>query len=133
MTEMIHDARVIPLDGRPHLASATRQWHGDSVGRWEGDTLVVDTANYRERSFMGISSEQMHVTERFTRTAPDTLKYDIAINDPGTWTKPWSLTMMLKRSPKAVMEYACHEGNYGMEGILAGARADEQRAAAKAR
>jgi hypothetical protein len=126
MTEMIHDARVIPLDGRPHLSSGVRQWLGDSVGRWEGDTLVVDTTNYLPRAFMSISSEQLHVTERFTRTGPETIKYEITIDDPGTWTQPWSLMIPLRRSEDQVYEYACHEGNLGMEGILSGARAEER-------
>ena len=128
MTEMIHDARVIALDGRPHLPPATTQWHGDSVGHWEADTLVVDTANYKPRSFMGISSEKLHVTERFSRTGAENLKYEITIDDPVTWTKPWSLMMSLGRSAHPILEYACHEGNIGMVGILAGARAEEQAA-----
>jgi hypothetical protein len=125
-TEMIHDARVIPLDGRPHLPSAVRQWLGDSRGHWEGDTLVVETSNYKPRSFMSISSEKLHVVERWTRTGPENLKYEITINDPGTWTKPWSLMIPLRRSSDPLYEYACHEGNYGMAGILSGARAEEQ-------
>jgi len=128
-TEMIHDARVISLDGRPHLPSAIHQWLGDSRGHWEGDTLVVDTTNYKPRSFMSISSEKLHVTERWTRTGPEILKYEITIDDPGTWTKPWSLMIPLRRSSLPLLEYACHEGNYGMAGILAGARAEEKRAA----
>ena len=128
-TEMIHDSRVIQLDGRPHLPSAILQWHGDSVGHWEGDTLVVDTVNYKPRSFMSTSSEKLHVTERFTRTAPDILQYEITIDDPGTWTRPWSLMIPLRRSHDPLYEYACHEGNYGMAGILAGARAAERAAA----
>jgi len=128
MTEMIHDSRVITLDGRPHLPSVIRQWLGDSRGHWEGDTLVVDTINYKPKSFMNVSSEQLHVTERFSRTGPDTLQYEITINDPGTWTKPWSLMIPWQRSPKPVYEYACHEGNIGLGGILAGARADERAA-----
>ena len=125
MTEMIHDVRSIPLDAGPHIPSAVRQWFGDSRGHWEGDTLVVDSTNYKLRSFMSISSEKLHVIERFSRTADDTLSYAITIDDPGTWTKPWSLMIPLKRSPKPVYEYACHEGNIGMVGILAGARAEE--------
>ena len=105
-----------------------RQWLGDSRGHWEGDTLVVDTTNYKPKSFMNVSSEQLHVTERFSRTGPDTLQYEITINDPGTWTKPWSLMVPWQRSPKPVYEYACHEGNIGLQGILAGARADERAA-----
>lgn len=128
-TEMIHDARVIPLVARPHLPSAVDQWLGDSIGHWEGDTLVVDTTNYKPRSFMGISSEKLHVTERFTRTGPEILQYAITIDDPGTWTKSWSLMIPLKRSSDPLFEYACHEGNLGMEGILAGARAQERASA----
>jgi hypothetical protein len=131
LTEMIHDTRVIHLTGTPHAPSAIRGWLGDSRGHWEGDTLVVDTTNYRDEAFMGISTEQMHVTERFSRADAETLKYEVTINDPGTWTKPWSYMMLWKRSSKPVFEYACHEGNIGLEGILAGARADEKAAAAK--
>jgi hypothetical protein len=125
MTEMIHDTRMIPLGAGPHAPSSIHQWLGDSRGHWEGDTLVVDTTNYKPKSFMGISSEKLRVTERFSRTAADTLKYEITIDDPGTWTKPWSMMVPLQRSSKPVYEYACHEGNYGMTGILAGARAQE--------
>ena len=128
MTEMIHDVRAIPLNGNPHLPSTVHQWMGDSRGHWEGDTLVVDTTNYKPRSFMSVSSEKLHVTERFSRTGPDSLKYEITIDDPGTWTKPWSLMISLKHSSKPIFEYACHEGNIGMTGILAGARAEERTA-----
>jgi hypothetical protein len=129
LTEMIHDARVIPLDGRPHVSSSVQQWLGDSRGHWEGDTLVVDTTNYKPKSFMAASSEKLHVIERFSRTGPDSLKYEITIDDPGTWTKPWSLMIPLKHSPTPIFEYGCHEGNSGLAGILAGARAEEQAAA----
>ena len=129
MTEMIHDTRVISLDGHPHLPPTIHQWLGDSRGHWQGDTLVVDTTNYKPRSFMSVSSEKLHVTERFSRTGPETLKYEITIDDPGTWTKPWSLMISLRHSPKPIFEYACHEGNIGMVGILAGARAEERAAA----
>jgi len=129
MTEMIHDAREIPVDGGPHLPSTVHQWLGDSRGHWEGDTLVVDSTNYKPRSFMSISTEKLHVVERFSRSGPETLKYEITIDDPETWTKPWSLMIPLKQSPNPVFEYACHEGNRGMVGILAGARAEEQAAA----
>jgi hypothetical protein len=125
MTEMIHDTRVIPMDGNPHAPSAIHQWLGDSRGHWDGDTLVVDTTNYKPRSFLSASSEKLHVTERFTRSGPETLKYEITIDDPGAWTKPWSLMVPLRRSPQPVFEYACHEGNQGLAGILAGARAEE--------
>jgi len=131
MTEMIHDVRSIPLDGGPHPDASVQQWLGDSRGHWEGDTLVVDTRNYKPKAFMAISSEKLHVTERFSRSAPDTLKYEITIDDPGTWTKPWSLMIPLKVSKEPVYEYACHEGNEGLAGILAGARAEEAAAAKK--
>ena len=132
LTEMIHDVRMIPLDGGPHVPSTVQQWLGDSRGHWEGDTLVVDTTNYKPRSFMNVSSEKLHVTERFSRTGPETLKYEITINDPDTWTKPWSLMIPLRHSTKPVFEYACHEGNIGMVGILSGARLEEKAAGAAA-
>ena len=129
MTEMIHDARIIPLDGRPHAPATVRQWMGDSRGHWEGDTLIVDTTNYKPRAFMSVSSDKLHVIERFSRSGLDTLKYEITIDDPAVWTKPWSLMIPLRRSQKPVLEYACHEGNEGLAGILAGARAEEASAA----
>jgi hypothetical protein len=129
MTEMIHDVRIIPLDGRPHVASNIHNWFGDSRGHWEGDTLVIDTTNYKAQSFMPESSEKLHVIERLTRTGPEMLKYEITIDDPATWTKPWSLMIPLRHSADPIFEYACHEGNIGMQGILAGARAEEKAAA----
>ncbi len=129
-TEMIHDVRVIPLDGRPHVPSSVHEWMGDSRGHWEGDTLVVDTTNYKSGSFMN-ASEKLHVIERFSRSGPETLKYEITIDDPDTWTKPWSIMIPLKHTPDRVFEYACHEGNSGMIGILRGARAEEAAALAK--
>jgi hypothetical protein len=128
MTEMIHDARIIPLDGHPHPPAAVKQWMGDSRGHWEGDTLVIDTTNYKPKAFMAMSSDKLHVTERFSRSGPETLKYEITIDDPDTWTKPWSLMIPLRNSAP-VYEYACHEGNEGLAGILAGARAAEAAAA----
>jgi hypothetical protein len=130
LTEMIHDVRIVPigpLNGLPHAPGAVRQWLGDSRGRWEGDTLVVDTTNYKPRAFMAVSSDKLHVIERYSRSGPETLKYEITIDDPETWTKPWSLMIPLRRSPP-VYEYACHEGNEGLAGILAGARAAEASA-----
>jgi hypothetical protein len=124
--EMIHDTRVVSTDPRAHVGSPVRQWLGDSRGHWEGDTLVIDTTNYKPRSFMSRSSEQLHVVERFTRTSANTLRYEITINDPGTWTKPWSLMIPLSRADHPMWEYGCHEGNYGMAGILTGARAEER-------
>ena len=131
MTEMIHDVRVIPLNSGPHPPASVQTWMGDSRGHWEGDTLVVDTSNYKARAFMGLSSEKLHVTERLSRTGAEKLQYQITVDDPGTWTKPWTLMIPLSRSSDPVFEYACHEGNIGMVGILAGARAEESAASAK--
>jgi hypothetical protein len=125
--EVIHDARIIPLDGRPHLPQNIRQWNGDSRGRWDGNTLVVETRNFSSSSnFMG-AGENLHLIERFTRVAPDTIKYEITLTDPTTWTKPWTAVIPLKRTREAIFEYACHEGNYEMiRGMLAAARAEEK-------
>ena len=124
-----HEARVIPLDGRPHLASSTGQWGGDSRGHWEGETLVVDTVNFSTRSnFMG-SAEHLHLVERFIRSAEDTITYQMTIDDPTTWTRPWSAEMPMKRTEQALFEYACHEGNFPlMTSVLSGAHADERGA-----
>jgi hypothetical protein len=129
MKEKIHDIRIITLDGSPHIPSAIETWNGDARGHWEGDTLVVDSTNYKAGMFMNSSSEKLHVIERFTRTAPDVVKYELTIDDPGTWTKPWSLMIPLQRTHEAIFEYACHEGNYAMVDMLAGARAEEKAAA----
>lgn len=126
--EMIHDPRVIPLGAPAHLPATFRRWHGDSRGYWQGDTLVVDTINYKPGAFMRVSSGQLHVVERFSRSEPDILKYDLTIDDPATWTRPWSFTLMLRRANHPMYEYACHEGNRGLAGILAGARAQERAA-----
>jgi len=137
LQETIHDARVIPLDGRPHLASNVQQWHGDSRGHWEGDTLVVETTNYSPKSSIlfltgGASgSSNLRITERFTRADAGTIKYEVTFNDPSTWTKPWTIMVPLRQSKDEMYEYACHEGNTGLEGILAGARAEEKAALAK--
>jgi len=131
MTEMIHDVRSIPIDGGAHAPAAIEEWMGDSRAHWEGDTLVIDTTNYKPRAFMMFSSEKLHVIERFSRSGPETLNYEITIDDPGTWTKPWSLMIPLQLSKDPVFEYACHEGNEGMVGILAGARAEEAAASKK--
>jgi hypothetical protein len=127
--EMNHDARVIPLDGTPTLNDDVRLWHGDSRGYWDGDTLVVTTTNYASHAtFRGITSENMTVTERFTRVGPQTLNYEVTIDDPTTYTKPWTVMIPLMGTTDAVYEYACHEGNIGMDGILAGHRAEEREA-----
>jgi hypothetical protein len=131
MTEMFHDARVINIDDRPHVATDVHEWLGDSRGHWEGNTLVIDTTNYKQSAFQGISSEKLHITERISRQDAETLRYEVTVDDPDTWTKPWSLMIPLQRSGQPVYEYACHEGNIGLAGILAGARADEAKAALK--
>lgn len=127
LMEMIHDARVIPVDGQPHLTDGVRQLHGDSRGHWDGDTLVIETTNYSKMGAFWRASSDLHVTERFTRVGPDTLHYKITFDDPSTWTQPWTVMIPLKRSEDPLFEYACHEGNLGMEGILAGYRAEEQK------
>ena len=123
-TEMVHDARVVPLDGRPHLPGGMRQWSGSSrapLGRRHaggGDDHFL-----RETSFMrGGSTRDLRLVERLTRVGPDTLTYDVTIDDPATWTRPWSYVVPMQRNPDPVYEYACHEGNYGLYNILAGAR-----------
>jgi hypothetical protein len=129
--ETIHDVRLIPLDGRPHLPSTIQTWLGDSRGHWEGDTLVVDTTNYMPGVFMNVSTEKLHVVERFTRTGADTLQWEVTIDDPGAWSKPWTAMVPLRHSKDAIYEYACHEGNYGLRDILAGARAEDRAEAEK--
>jgi hypothetical protein len=131
LMETIHDARIIPLDGRPHVGPKLQQWLGDSVGHWEGDTLVVDTTNYSPKSDFRGSHENLHVVERFTRVSPGRIDYEIRVDDPTTWTRPWAAMIPLKLSHDEIYEYACHEGNEGMAGILAGARAQEKAAARK--
>jgi hypothetical protein len=126
--ETIHDARMVDMTGAPHLPSNVRQWHGDSRGRWEGDTLVVETTNY-SMGFMG-STADVKITERFARLEADYLNWSVTVDDPKTWTKPWTFMVRLKRSDDQIYEYACHEGNVAMIGILAGARADEAKEAA---
>ena len=125
LSEMAHDARIIPIDGRPHLGADVRQLNGDARGHWEGDTLVVETTNFSpESSFRG-SREGLHLVERFTRVGPETLEHAVTITDPSTWTQPWTVVLLLKQTQDAIFEYACHEGNYALPGILAGARAEE--------
>ena len=128
--ELIHTTRIVPIDGRPHVHDGIDQWHGNSVGRWEGDTLVVETRNFSPQSNFRGAREHLHLVERFTRVGPDELHYEFTVSDPTVWTAPWTALMQWRRTDEPIFEYACHEGNIGMEGILAGARADEARAAA---
>ena len=124
--EMIHESRVVPVDGRPHVPSAIRSYAGDSRGRWDGRTLVVTTTNFlRETSFRG-SSASMRLEERFTRTGPNTMIYQFTVEDPATWTRRWTAVVPLQRATDPVFEYACHEGNYALRNILAGVRAQER-------
>jgi hypothetical protein len=135
--EMIHEARIIPVDGRPHLPERVRLWNGDPRGRWEGNTLVVDTTNYNNKGWIATQaaagrikgipqSESLHVIERFTRIDANTIDYEVTIDDPKMFTRPWTVSIPLQRDPTYQMyEYACHEGNRAVEGILRGARAQE--------
>jgi len=126
LTEMVHDARIVPMDGRPH--GHIRQWKGDSRGHWEGDTLVVDTINFNRGTTLPGSTATMHLIERFTRTDADTLLYEFTVDDPSTWTRSWTAQVPMSKTNDPIYEYACHEGNYGLAGVLAGARAQEKAA-----
>ena len=124
LNEMIHDARIVPLDGRPHLPQHVRQWTGSSRGRWDGDTLVVETTNRRDTSFRGATGA-LHLTERFTRADANTLVYEVTLDDAATWTQPWTFMVPMAKNSGEVYEYACHEGNYYMGNMLRGTRTDE--------
>ena len=122
-----HEARVIPLDGRPHLRSGIRQWSGDSRGRWEGNTLVVETTNFSAKSYFMGATENLKLVERFTRVAPDRITYEMTMTDPTTWTRPWTAMMPLRQRQETLYEFACHEGNYHiMSGMLLGAQRQSQ-------
>jgi len=124
LTEMIHAARIIPTNGSPH--ENVRRWQGDSRGRWEGDTLVVDTINFYDTTSFRGSSPNLHLVERFTRVDADTLLYEYTVEDPMTWTRPWTVQHPMTKTEGPLYEYACHEGNHSMIGILSGARAEEK-------
>jgi len=127
--EMVHNARIIPTDGRPH--GTLPQWTGDSRGRWEGDTLVVETLNFRRETSLQGSTAKTTVVERLTRLDAKTIDYRFTISDPDAYTKPWTAVMPLRVIDGLLFEYACHEANYGMEGVLRGARFREREAAKK--
>lgn len=129
--EMIHDTRVIPLDGRPHAPAGIRNWRGDARGHWEGNTLVVDTTNFSDKATFNrmTVTEKMHVIERFTRTGPDAITYQFTVEDPGTWTKPWTGEMVFGTAPGQIYEYACHEANASMTNLLSAARNLEKETA----
>ena len=135
LQEMIHEVRVIHLDGRPHLNQDVRQWMGDARGHWEGSTLVVDTTNFNEKIVDNSynccpgAGASLHVVERFSRVNAGTLDYQYTVDDPTTWTRPWTAVVPMRKAEGPIYEYACHEGNYGMSGILRGARAQEETAA----
>jgi hypothetical protein len=129
LTEMIHDVRIIPLDNRSQAPSQVRQWVGLSRGRWEGDTLVVETTNFNGKNPFRGASENLKVTERFTRTADDSISYKFTVEDPTTWDRAWTADAPLVKTEGPIFEFACHETNYGIANILAGARADEKKAA----
>ncbi len=126
LQEMIHDARVVPMTPGSHLPARIRQLHGDPRGRWDGDSLVVESTNFIN-GFQG-STPDVKLTERYTRVSPDYINWEITVEDPKTWTKPYTFMIRLKKATGLIYEYACHEGNYAMEGILAGARAEEAKA-----
>ena len=128
VVELNHDVRIIPLDGRPHPPSSVRQWLGDSRGHWEGDTLVIDTTNFTNKTKFRGADENLHLTERFTRIAADTLLYEFTMDDPTAFTKIWKGEVPMVASSGPLYEHACNEGNYGLTGILGGARADERKA-----
>ena len=124
---MLAETRIIPLDGRPHLGSKIRQWMGNSRGHWEGDTLVVETINYSEKTtFRFPASENLKIVERFTRTDAGNIDYRFTVHDPTMYTKPWTAVLPLVKAAGPIYEYACHEGNYGMTNLLKGHRYEEK-------
>ena len=127
LMEMIHDVRIIPLDGRPHPPSTVRNWLGDSTGHWEGSSLVVDTTNFTEKTGFRGSDQNLHLTERFTRLDTQTILYEFTVDDPTAFAKPWSGKLPFVTTSGSIFEYACHEGNYALRDILAGARAQEKK------
>ena len=131
LNEMVHNARIVPLDNRPHLPAGLRQWVGDSRASWEGDTLVVTTRNFLAETSLGDSSASTHLVERFTRVDADRLLYEFTVSDPTTWSGPWTAQVLMTPSDQPLYEYACHEGNYSMASSLSGARAMEAREAAE--
>jgi hypothetical protein len=133
LSEMMHDARIIPLDGRPHISPSIRQWMGDSRGHWEGNTLVVDAQNFPDRDVTGFGvpyrhseTSQLHLVERFTRIDANMLDYQVTVGDPATFTRPWTASVPMVKSDDRIFEYACHEGNYSMTSILKGSRAQDK-------
>ena len=138
-SEMIHEARIIPLDDRPHAPAAIRSLQGDSHGRWDGQTLVIDTSNFsthrtfRQIQGLEVPGEHVHLIERLAPIDAETIRYEVTVEDPTTWTRPWTAVTTWKRSSERMFEYACHEANYSLTDILRGARADEVAAAEAAK
>ena len=130
LVEMLHSPRIIPLDARPQLPQQVRQLEGSSRGRWDGDTLVIETTNFTDMFMFAAqgASADMKLTERFTRTSDDTLTYRFTVDDPKVWTRPWTAEVPWKKSIGPIFEHACHEGNYSLTNLLRGAREDEKRA-----
>jgi hypothetical protein len=127
---MIHSARLIPTDSaRAHLSAKIRNWNGDSRGHWDGNTLVVETTNFNDRTRFRNSTAALKVTERFTRTDAETIDYQFTVEDPNTWTRPWTAAVPLRKVPGPIYEYACHEGNYGLPNILRAQRVEDAKAA----
>ena len=127
LNEMIHDIRIVPLDGRPHAPAAIRSLLGDSRGRWEGNTLVVETTNFSDKTNVRGSGSRLRLVERFTRADATTLLYEFTVDDAASFVTPWSAILPMSKSDDQIYEYACHEGNYAMTGILRGARATDQK------
>ena len=130
LVEMVHDVRVVPMDGRPHLPDHIRQWKGDARGHWDGETLVVESTNFTDKTSVRGSGPALHLTERFRRVGAETLLYEYTVDDPQSFTAPWSAVIPMQKTEATMFEYACHEGNYGMFNLLAGARAQEKAEAA---
>ena len=132
LNEMVHDARIVPLDGSDHLPGDVRQWRGDSRGRWEGDTLVIETQNFTDKTSFRGTGPELHLVERFTRVAEGILLYEYTVDDPESFERPWSVAVPMQKNDLPVFEYACHEGNYGMLNLMVSARSEDARKAAEA-
>lgn len=126
LNEMVHDVRIIPLDGRPHIPAAISQWHGDPKGHWEGDTLVVDSTNFSSKAEFQRAGANLHLIERFTRVGPNMLQYEFTVEDDTTWERPWTVAFPMTLGDEPIYEFACHEGNYGLLNILSAARVLEE-------
>ena len=126
VTEMTNEPRIVPLDGRPHLPAGITSWNGDSRGRWDGDTLVIDTTNFLDRMAVGGTTASLHVVERLTRTGRDALRYEFTVDEPSEFTRPWSGSYTIHRTANQMFEFACHEGNYSIVGMLRGARVQDR-------